>query len=72
MIDALYKQIYIEVIDLVVDNPANIERGNYVLWASHNLERMADRVTNVCERTVFLSTGELGELSDTLGHRDRR
>ena len=72
VIDGLYKQIYIEVIDLVVDNPANIERGNYVLWASHNLERMADRVTNVCERTVFLSTGELGELSDTLGHRERR
>ena len=71
VIDGFYKQIYIEVIDLVVDNPANIERGNYVLWASHNLERMADRVTNVCERTVFLSTGELGELSDTLGHRER-
>lgn len=69
LIDALYKQLYIEVIDLVVDNPANMERGNYALWAAHNLERMADRVTNVCERTVFLSTGELGELSDTLGHR---
>lgn len=72
LIDALYKQLYIEVIDLVVDNPAKMERGNYALWAAHNLERMADRVTNVCERTVFLSTGELGELSDTLGHREWR
>jgi len=72
LIDALYEQLYIEVIDLVVGDPAKMERGNYALWAAHNLERMADRVTNVCERTVFLSTGELGELSDTLGHRERR
>lgn len=72
LIDALYEQLYIEAIDLVVSNPADIERGNFVLSAAHNLERMADRVTNVCERTVFLSTGKLGELSDTLGHRERR
>jgi phosphate transport system protein len=72
VIDALYEQLYANVIDMVVDDPAKMERGNYVLWAAHNLERMADRVTNVCERTVFLSTGELGELSDTLGHRERR
>jgi phosphate transport system protein len=72
VIDALYEQLYANVIDMVVDDPAKMERGNYALWAAHNLERMADRVTNVCERTVFLSTGELGELSDTLGHRERR
>jgi phosphate transport system protein len=71
-IDILYEQIYIEVIDLIVENASNIERANYILWAAHNLERLADRVTNICERTVFINTGELGELSDTLGHRERR
>ena len=68
VIDALYQQIYLEVIDLVTKNPMNMERGNYVLWVAHNIERMADRVTNVCERTVFIATGELGEVSDMLGH----
>jgi len=68
IIDALYMQVYVEVVDLVTDNPMNMERANYVLWVAHNLERMADRVTNVCERTVYIATGELGEISDTLGH----
>ena len=68
IIDALYMQVYVEVIDLVVAHPNDMQRGNYVLWVAHNLERMADRVTNVCERTMFISTGELGEISDTLGH----
>ena len=72
LIDAMYEQFYANVIDMVVDDPAKMERGNYALWAAHNLERMADRVTNVCERTVFLSSGELGELSDTLGRRELR
>ena len=66
LIDALYMQIYVEVIDMVVANPNNMQRGNYVLWVAHNLERMADRVTNVCERTRFIATGEIGESSDSL------
>ena len=36
-----------------------------LLWAAHNLERFADRVTNICERTVFIVTGELTEITDT-------
>ncbi len=66
LIDGLYQQIYNEVIDLVTVNPANMERGNYVLWVAHNLERMADRVTNICERTAFIVTGELTEIPDML------
>ena len=66
IIDALYMQVYVEVIDLVVAQPNNMQRGNYVLSVAHNLERMADRVTNVCERTMFIATGELGEITDTL------
>ena len=60
LIDALYQQLYFEMMDFVAEQPENIERANYVLWVGHNLERMAGRVTNICERTVFIKTGELG------------
>jgi phosphate transport system protein len=60
LIDALYEQLYFEMMDFVADQPESIERANYVLWVGHNLERMADRVTNICERTVFIKTGEVG------------
>ena len=63
LIDDLYEQVYFEAMDLVIDNPADIERINYVLWVAHNLERVADRTTNVCERTIFTATGEISELS---------
>jgi phosphate transport system protein len=59
LIDALYEQLYFEMMDYVAEQPENIERINYVLWVGHNLERMADRVTNICKRTVFIKTGEL-------------
>jgi len=68
LIDALYEKIYHEVIDLISEHPMDMERGNYVLWVAHNLERMADRVTNICERTIFVATGEFASVSDTLGH----
>ena len=71
VIDALYMQVYVEVIDLVVEHPNNMQRGNDVLCVVHNLERMADRVTNVCERTIFIATGELHEISEILGHAVR-
>ncbi|MFZ5909522.1 MAG: phosphate signaling complex protein PhoU [Chloroflexota bacterium] len=61
LIDALYQQIYFEVMDYVVEDPANIEHANYILWVGHNLERMADRVKNICEYTIFIKTGEMIE-----------
>jgi phosphate transport system protein len=61
-IDALYNHIYRELIDQMIDDPESIDRANYLVWAAHNLERMADRVTNVCERIVFVVTGEMREL----------
>jgi phosphate transport system protein len=42
-----------------------MEHSNYVIWAAHNLERLADRVTNICERVVFLVNGEMQELDIT-------
>jgi phosphate transport system protein len=64
-VDALYEQIYRELMTFVIADPKVIERANMLLWASHNLERMADRVTNICERTVFVVTGEIKELQTT-------
>jgi len=63
LIDDLYEQVYFEAIDLIVDDPTNIERINYALWVAHNLERVSDRATNVCERTIYNATGEISELS---------
>ena len=63
LIDELYERIYYEAMDLVVDDPVSLERINYALWVAHNIERVADRTTNVCERTIFNATGEISELS---------
>lgn len=61
LIDALYRQIYYEAIDIAVENPQKIEWVNFILWSAHNIERFADRVTNICERTIFIVTGKLEE-----------
>ncbi len=59
-VDALYNQIYRELMMIIIQDPKSIERANWLLWVAHNLERVADRVTNICERTVFIATGEYG------------
>ena len=64
-VDALYNQVYHELMLFVIQDPKTIERANWLLWVAHNLERVADRVTNICERTVFIVTGELTEINDT-------
>lgn len=63
--DDLYNQIYRELMTFIIQDPTNIERANFLLWAAHNLERMADRVTNICERTIFIATGEIKEFRST-------
>jgi phosphate transport system protein len=62
-VDALYNQVYRELMTYVISDPKAIERANWLLWVAHNLERVADRVTNICERTVFIVTGELVEIN---------
>ena len=56
-VDALYNQVYRELMTFVISDPKAIERANWLLWVAHNLERVADRVTNICERTIFIATG---------------
>lgn len=62
VIDGLYNQVYRELMTFVLSDPANIDQANYLLWAAHNLERTADRVTNICERVVFMVTGRMAEI----------
>jgi len=64
-VDALYNQVYRELMTYVIADPKTIERANWLLWVAHNLERVADRVTNICERTVFIATGEMAEIKST-------
>ena len=64
-VDALYNQIYRELMTFIIADPKVIERANWLLWVAHNLERFADRVTNICERTIFIATGEMAEIKST-------
>jgi phosphate transport system protein len=61
-VDALYDQIRREVVAAMIANPESADHANYMMWVAHNIERLADRVTNICERTVFIATGELMEM----------
>jgi phosphate transport system protein len=62
-IDALYDASYNALIHEMIKTPADIQRITYMIWTSHNLERIADRVTNVCERVIFMVTGRLEEIN---------
>jgi phosphate transport system protein len=64
-VDALYNQVYRELMTFVIQDPTTMERANWLLWVAHNLERFADRVSNICERTVFIVTGEMAEIKST-------
>lgn len=62
-VDALYDEIYRELILLMVENPRLIKDATYLIWAAHNIERMADRVTNIAERVVYMVTGKMEEMN---------
>ncbi len=61
-LDALYNQVYRELLTFMLADPATINRATHLLWVAHNLERIGDRVTNICEQIVFTATGSLEEL----------
>lgn len=62
LVDSLYNQVYRELLTFMMADPTIIDRANFLLWAAHNLERTADRVINICERTAYLITGEMREI----------
>ncbi|MEK6790921.1 MAG: PhoU domain-containing protein [Deltaproteobacteria bacterium] len=62
-VDALYDAVYNELILLMVENPAIIKDATYLIWGAHNIERIADRVTNIAERVVYMVTGKMEEVN---------
>lgn len=62
-VDALYDQVYGDLIHIMIENPRTIQGATYLIWAAHNLERIADRVTNIAERIVFMVTGKMEEMN---------
>lgn len=63
MMDELYRSVFEKLIAIMAENKKLITRATYLMWCAHNLERIADRVTNIAEQVVFLSTGMVGELN---------
>lgn len=61
-VDALFNHAYRSIVTSMIADPELIDTSNLLFWVAHNLERMADRVVNICERTVFIATGELMEI----------
>ncbi|OGO25714.1 MAG: phosphate transport system regulatory protein PhoU [Chloroflexi bacterium RBG_16_54_11] len=68
-VDKLYNQLYQKLMEQMRIDITTIDRANHIMWAAHNLERMADRVTNICERIVYVATGEMKELDTTEGFK---
>src|SRR5512139_2223923 len=64
-VDQMYQQIFRELLTYMLEDPKNISRATFLLWVAHNLERIGDRATNLCERTIFVATGRLGDLNVT-------
>lgn len=62
-VDNLYNQIFRELLSFMVEDPHTTSRALYLLFAAHNLERIGDRVTNIAERVIFMTSGEMRELS---------
>jgi phosphate transport system protein len=63
LIDALYHRTFDVVLELMREDPVNVDRGTRILFAAHYLERIGDRVTNIAEDVVFLATGEIEDLN---------
>jgi phosphate transport system protein len=64
-VDELYNLVYRELVSIMFNDPSKIDQGNHLMWAAHNLERMADRVTNICERAIYVVTGQMQEIDTT-------
>jgi phosphate transport system protein len=61
-VDDLYDQVFRELLTFMAEDPKTITRATRLIWVAHNLERSADRVTNICERIVYMVTGKMEEI----------
>jgi len=62
-VDRLYDQVYRELLTFMLNDPRTIDRATWLIWVAHNLERIGDRVQNICERTVYEATGVMREFT---------
>lgn len=62
-VDNLYDQVFRELLTFMAEDPKTITRATRLIWVAHNLERSADRVTNICERVVYMVTGKMEEMN---------
>lgn len=63
LVDNLYDQVYRELLVFMMNDPKTIAQATYLLWVAHNLERIADRTTNIAERVIFIARGQVVELN---------
>ncbi len=66
-VDDIYNRLYHVLVEKMIADITTIDRANHIMWAAHNLERMADRVTNICERIIYVATGAMQELDNPEG-----
>jgi phosphate transport system protein len=64
--DNLYHAVFNKLVKVMAHNPEQVTRATYLMWCSHNLERIADRVTNIAERVIFMATGTFGDLDNVI------
>jgi phosphate transport system protein len=62
-VDALYKQVFSELLVIMMGDPRTVDRATYLIWVAHNLERIHDRITNIGERVVYMVTGKMEQLN---------
>jgi phosphate transport system protein len=65
LVDNLYNQVFRELVTFMTEDPKTITIATRLIWVAHNLERSADRVTNICERIVFMVNGEMTEIGSS-------
>ena len=65
VVDALYDQVFRELLTFMMVDPKTINRATRLIWVAHNIERAADRATNICERVVFTVTGKMEEIGSS-------
>jgi phosphate transport system protein len=63
VVDGLYDQVYRELLVYMMEDPRTITQATYLLWVAHNLERIADRTTNIAERVIFMDSGKIVDLN---------
>lgn len=65
--DDLYHELFLTMLNSMNESTTKADEATYILWVAHNLERFGDRIVNICERIIFVATGEMVEI---IGHRN--